>query len=319
MSRITYDGQSYECGTNTVLQTLTAHGVAIPSSCHSGLCQTCMMQATSGTVPEAAQAGIKPTLVAQGHFLACICHPENDLEIALPAKGQEKIKASVTSIERLNSDILGIRLKPVSKFDYRAGQFINFYLDETTARSYSLASVPALDEELYLNVRKVPGGLVSGWIFDNLKTGDSITISEAIGDCFYLPGNASQDILLIGTGSGLAPLYGIIRDALRQGHTGRIKLYHGSYNAAGLYFVSELRTLAKEYANFEYVPCVSAEDAPPPGYSQGIVLDVALRDNPNLKGWRVFLCGNPDMVNAAKRETYLAGVSMHDIHADPFS
>lgn len=318
MSRITYDGQSYECGPNTVLETLAAYGVAIPSSCHSGLCQTCMMQATKGAVPDAAQAGLKPTLAAQGHFLACICHPQEDLHITLPSKGQNRITAHVSSIEKLNGDILGIRLKPARAFSYRAGQFINLYLDDTTARSYSLASVPALDDELYLNVRKVPGGLVSGWIFDQLKTGDSITISEAIGDCFYLPGKAEQNILLVGTGSGLAPLYGIIRDALLNGHRGKIKLYHGSYNAAGLYLVSELQRLAQTHANFTYVPCLSEQEAPS-GYAQGMVLDVALRDNPDLTSWRVFLCGNPDMVNAAKRESYLAGAAMHDIHADPFN
>jgi len=276
-----------------------------------------MMQVTEGKLPEKAQAEIKPTLLAQGYFLACVCYPEHDIVVTLPEKGMGQIVGKVSSIQLLNADILGIRIKPLHAFEYKAGQFINFYKDETTVRSYSLASVPSLDDELCLNVRKIPGGLVSEWIFENLKAGDSVTISEAAGDCFYVPGNTEQNILLIGTGSGLAPLYGIIRDALLNGHTGQIRLYHGSYNSAGLYLVAELRKLVQLHANFSYVPCLS-EEAATDGYAQGMVLDVALRDNPNLAGWRIFLCGNPNMVNAAKRETYLSGAAINDIFADPF-
>ena len=191
------------------------------------------------------------------------------------------------------------------------------YKDETTARCYSLASVPELSEELFLNVRKVPGGLVSGWLFAKLKAGDDVTISEATGDCFYVPGNPQQNILLIATGCGLAPLYGIIRDALLHGHQGKLGLYHGSYDTKGFYLVEELRNLAQTHPNFSYVPCVSEGEAPA-GYAPGMVLDVALADNPDLSGWRVFLCGNPDMVNAAKQQTFFAGASMREIHVDPF-
>ncbi|NNM69261.1 MAG: 2Fe-2S iron-sulfur cluster binding domain-containing protein [Gallionella sp.] len=317
MPKIIYGGQSYECDEGSVLDCLTAHGVAVPSSCRSGVCQTCLMRVTEGEVPEKARAGLKPTLAAQNYFLACSCYPEKDIEVALPEAGLGRLEAKVARVEYLNADILGIRLKPSRTFEYKAGQFINLFKDEATARSYSLASVPALEEELFLNVRKVPGGLVSGWAFADIKAGDTLTISEASGDCFYVPGQPEQNILLIATGSGLAPLYGIIRDALLNEHHGKLSLYHGSYNADGFYLVDELRRLAQAHPNFEYVPCISDGEASV-GYASGMVLDVALADNPDLSGWRVFLCGNPNMVNAAKQQTFFAGASMRDIFADPF-
>ena len=317
MSKVIYGGQSYECGESSILDCLTAQGVPVPSSCRSGVCQTCMMRVVEGEVPEKAKAGLKPTLAAQNYFLACSCYPENDVEVVLPEAGLGKLEARVTSVEYLNGDILGIRLKPSRLFEYKAGQFINLFKDEITARCYSLASVPALDEELFLNVRKVPSGLVSGWVFSSLKVGDAITISEASGDCFYVPGNSEQDILLIATGSGLAPLYGIIRDALLSGHQGKFSLYHGSYNTDGFYLVEELRRLAQTHPNFNYVPCISEGEAKA-GYAPGMVLDIALADNPDLSGWRVFLCGNPNMVNTAKQQSFFAGASMRDIFADPF-
>lgn len=317
MPKVIYGGQSYECGSDSVLDCLTAQGVPVPSSCRSGVCQTCLMRLVEGEVPEKAKTGLKATLAVQNYFLACSCYPEKDIEVALPETGLGKHAARVTRVEHLNADILGINLKPLTPFAYKAGQFISLFKDETTARCYSLASVPALEDELFLNVRKVPGGMISNWIFANLKAGDEITISEASGDCFYVPGNSGQNILLIGTGSGLAPLYGIIRDALMSGHQGRLSLYHGSYGTTGFYLVDELRTLVQSHANFSYVPCVS-EGETPAGYASGMVLDVALTQHPDLSGWRVFLCGNPNMVNAAKQQTFFAGASMSDIFADPF-
>ena len=318
MPKISYGGQSYECGEQSVLDSLTAHGVHIPHSCRSGVCQTCMMQAVNGKPPAKAQQGLKPTLVAQNYFLACVCHPQEDMNVVLPASGVARVEAKVSSITRLTDDIMGIRIKPGHPFAYHAGQFISLFKDEDTSRCYSLASVPTLEEELFLNVRRIPGGLVSNSIAHNLKEGDQITISEASGDCFYTAGKPEQNILLIGTGSGLAPLYGIIRDALVKGHGGQIVLYHGNYSAAGFYLVEELRQLERDHPNFQYVSCISEPIDRANGYRQGMVLDIALADNPDLKGWRIYLCGNPAMVKAAKQKTFLSGASMSEIYADPF-
>jgi NAD(P)H-flavin reductase len=160
---------------------------------------------------------------------------------------------------------------------------------------------------------------VSNWAHKNLKAGDSIEISGATGDCFYVPGKLDRNILLIGTGSGLAPLYGIIRDALLQGHRGTIKLYHGCETVEMLYLVKELQELSLHYPNFSYTPCISGHGVPQgQGYVEGMVLDVALEEYPELSGWQVFLCGHPEMVVTGKKLVFFAGASMRDIYADPF-
>jgi ferredoxin-NADP reductase/ferredoxin len=323
MPRVTYGGQSYECKEQeSVLDCMTAHGVTVPSSCHAGLCQTCMMRAVKGKVPQAAQAGLKPTFTAQNYFLACSCYPEEDLDVALPEPGFGKISATVMEVRPLNAEIACVQLLPGMKLNYRSGQFINIYKDAETARSYSLASVPETDEYLQLHVRKVPNGRVSNWVHETLKAGDKIEISEAMGDCFYVPGNADQNILLIGTGSGLAPLYGIIRDALLHEHRAAIKLYHGCETVDVLYLVNELKELSLRFPNFSYTPCISGDMASQNNasldYTPGMVLDIALADNPELSGWRAFLCGHPQMVATGKKEVFFAGASMRDIYADPF-
>jgi len=79
----------------------------------------------------------------------------------------------------------------------------------------------------------------------------------------------------------------------------------------------ELERMVRQYSNFDYVPCVSGHDVQK-GHAAGRADQVAMTDTGSLKGWRVFLCGHPDMVRSAKKRAFLAGASMKEIHADPF-
>ncbi|MDO9049508.1 MAG: FAD-binding oxidoreductase [Methylobacter sp.] len=321
MVNIRYAKDNFELGENqSVLDCLTGRGVPIPFSCRNGVCQTCLMRATGGTPPENSQNGLKDTLKLQNYFLACICHPTADLEVALPNDDdvQAVIPATVKSLKLLNSEIMHVELECHAPIDYRAGQFINLFRDQSLGRSYSLASVPHEDDHLHLHVRRLPQGRVSGWIHEELRPGETVEIRGPGGDCFYIPGNTEQGLVLIGTGSGLAPLYGIVRDALSQNHTGPIHLFHGSRDLNGLYLTGELRDLVEQYPNFNYVPCLSGGEAPH-GFASGRADDVAFQQIPNLKNWRMFLCGHPDMVKAAKKKAFMAGASMKDIYADAFN
>ncbi len=91
--------------------------------------------------------------------------------------------------------------------DYKAGQFINVFKDNTLARNYSLASFPAQDDYLTLHVRKVPDGRVSSWIHHELSDVDAVEISLPVEDCFYVAGKPEQAMLLIGTGQASRHLW----------------------------------------------------------------------------------------------------------------
>ncbi|QSA95493.1 FAD-binding oxidoreductase [Methylococcus sp. EFPC2] len=319
MVNITYAKDCFPLGEQlSVLDGLTGRGVPVPFSCRSGACQTCLMRATRGVPPESAQIGLKDSLKLQNYFLACVCHPTEDLEVALPDDEQAALPATVKKLELLNGDIMQVVLESHAPIEYRPGQFINLARDTGLVRAYSIASVPHEDDHIHLHVRRLPNGRVSGWIHEQLRVGQTVEIRGPAGDCFYVPGNPEQGLILIGTGSGLAPLYGIIRDALHHGHSGPIRLFHGSRDRSGLYLVGELNDLVKQYSNFDYVPCLSGEDVPHQ-YAKGRAHEVALRHVPNLKNWRMYLCGHPEMVKSAKKNAFLAGASMKDIYADAFN
>jgi len=269
-------------------------------------------------VPAVAQAGLKPTQVALGHFHPCVCRPSEDIEIDVAGVAETAtLSAQVIDLQPLNGDVRRVRLQPRRRFEYRPGQYLRLHKDRVTARCYSLGSVPELEDYLELHVRKVPGGNVSTWVHDHLRVGDEVEISSATGESYYLPGEPQRGLCLVATSCGLAPLLGIARDALHRGHRGPIRLYHGAYDSTGFYCVDELRGLAAAHGNFTYQPCVSAA-TPGAGEAAGFVHEVALAQIKDLAGWKVHLCGHPGMVASGRQAAFLAGAAMRDIHADPF-
>ncbi|AOV17389.1 hypothetical protein BJI67_10260 [Acidihalobacter aeolianus] len=320
MAKIHYAGTDYSVHSGaSVLETLEGAGVEIPNACRSGVCQSCLMQARAGHVPPVAQAGLKDTLKAQNYFLACQCRPESDLDVVLAgevAMGETSVR--LAGVEMLNSSVMRVRVAPESTFPHRSGQFINLVREDGLRRSYSLAGcASAPGDTLELHVRHIPGGAMSDWLRSHAVVGESMRIQGPHGSCFYMPGNPDQPILLIGTGTGLAPLYGIVCDALASGHSGPIHLYHGARSKADLYLVDELHALAERYPNLEYLPCV-IEGEVGRACAVGRVDDIGFGAHPALKGWRSYFCGSPELVNRMRKRAYLAGAGLSDIYVDAF-
>lgn len=313
--KISLDGKEFDLQDNeTVLDALLRQGVAVPNSCRAGACQCCMMRAVEGEVPAAAQVGLKPSLKEQGYFLSCSCHPTDDMKMESPGEGLH-FPTQIVALDDLGASVMRVHLAIPGGFSYRSGQFLTMISPDGVARSYSLASLPD-DDVLELHIRKIPGGRMSTWIFEQAKMGDTVTIAGPAGDCFYTENALEQPMLLAGTGTGLAPLFGIIRDALSRGHRGKIVLFHGAVEPNGLYHRRLLANFAGEFDNFEYHPCVmrNGDDTVKTGDIDKIILEAY----PSLKGWRGFLCGNPDLVKMLKKKFFLNGMAMKDITTDAF-
>lgn len=321
LSKVFFADQWYECQEGeTVLDALLRHDVSVPFGCRSGVCHSCMMKAKRGELPSTSQAGLKETQKQLNYFLACQCVADGELEVQLLDTDELYLfPATVVNKTMLNKQIVQLTLKPSQPIPYHAGQFVNLYHNDKTARTYSIASVAELSDNIELHIKRWPNGIVSEWVHDELAEGTQVMLSEAMGQCFYTANDPQQNLLLIGTGSGLAPLYGIIKDALNQQHQGEIWLYHGSSQPNGLYLIDALTELSKQHNNFYYHPCVSQDDVDSEtGFSQGRANEIALAQHYDLKAWRVFLCGQPEMVATTKKAAFLAGASLTDIFADPF-
>ncbi|MDP8243549.1 MAG: FAD-binding oxidoreductase [Candidatus Hinthialibacter antarcticus] len=313
MPIIHYNDQTYLLNENeTVLDCLLRHQVAVSYSCKSGACQACLMQSHSPGLPPASQMGLKDAMMAQGYFLACQCVPASDLDIG---EADIEVDAVVKTKAPLNACSVLVEIEPDAPFDYRAGQYIQLKRADGLVRSYSIASLPG--RPIQIHVERIANGAMSNWVHDELQPGDRVKIRGPVGDCFYLPGEPHQPLLLAGTGTGLAPLVGIAHDALENGHQGNIHLYHGSLTRDRLYLVDELFALAEQFPQLHYTPCVK-EDSADAGIQTGDIEELVLSADPAFKDWRVYLCGNPALVNSLRKKIFLKGASNKNIFSDAF-
>jgi CDP-4-dehydro-6-deoxyglucose reductase, E3 len=312
--------QPYE----SVLDCLLRNGEAIPYACKAGMCQACLVRAVDCDATPESRKWIKPNLQAKGYTLACQWVPETDVAAALPGLDEFSVAVRIGEIAPLNERVLRLKLQPedpARMFAYRPGQYLTLINPSGCIRSYSIANDYERDGFIELHIASTSHGEFTGWVFKDAQYGTQLHMRGPAGDCYYnnLDGDA-HPLVLAGTGTGLAPLYGIARDALQQGHRGSIHLYHGGRTPAQLYYVEELRQLAREHANFHYHPCVS-EPGNTGGFEQGRLEPIVESglDPKTVPQTRVYLCGAPDFVYAMRKRMFLKGLRTPHIHCDPFT
>jgi len=320
LATINYQNEQYESiADESVLDTLLRHNIDIPFSCNAGVCHCCIMVSDSINYPNEANLGLKDTLIEQGYILSCQCKPTDTISVKLAEQYEIFAKALVIEKKMLSDNVCQLKLHSAVNLYYRAGQYINVRMNNTQIRSYSLASLPTQDDFLELHIKRMPGGIVSNWLCDEIRQGDTIEIQGAYGDCFYLKKHADRDIVMIATGTGLAPLFGIVREAIIHGHHGDIKLYHGEREQQDLYLDTELRLMAEQHQNFSYFPCVSNSDSNNDKHIfHSRASELAFTQNKNLANCVLYLCGSPEMVSSARKQAYLNGADIKNIYADPF-
>lgn len=334
---IYFEGRRFELEPGeTVLEGIERNGSSLPAFCRRGICQACLVQARSGEVPAAAQRGLKDGLRRQSLFLACLCQPSGDLELV--RHGSSAVfPTRVERVERLSEQVLRVLLAAPAGFSYRAGQFVQLARSDGLMRPYSIASLPG--GPLELHVELLPGGAMSRWLAT--AAGEPLSLRGPFGECFYLPDEPERPLLLAGTGTGLAPLLGIARDAIAAGHRGIIELHHGSRRRDGLYLWTELEALARDAPQLRLCGSVLESagvdaahvsvDLPMNGAPANVAPEsasgrVAVRRIDDALSsadiaWsvaRVYLCGNHDLVRRLQKKAYLAGASLARIHADAF-
>jgi NAD(P)H-flavin reductase/ferredoxin len=318
-ARISYGNSTFEAQEGeTVLDCLTRNGINVPHACRSGVCQSCLMHAEEGQIPEAAQKDLQPAYIKQDMFLACQCRPGGDMRVAPPDHALLDTHAVISAKDMLNHNVMRVRLITPAPYACEPGQYVTLLNADGVARSYSVANNPDEDHFIELHVRLLKDGAMSAF-FLGADIGESLIVRGPAGKCFYVPEGARDcPLLLAGTGTGLAPLYGVLRAALAQGHKGPIHLFHGVLSEPDLYLEARLRELAARHPNVRYTPCV-LNGVDGNGYFAGQIETAVLNGMPVEKAHvRLFLCGAPEFVNGMRRKAFLAGLASKHIFADPF-
>lgn len=294
----------------SALEGLLRNNIAIPNGCRSGVCQSCLMQTDATSLPNDSQRGLRTTQKQQGLFLSCCLMPDSDIKVR-NADHFEKYSAIVLDSSMLNQEILRLRLR--ADFDYRPGQYITVWKDTLTARSYSIASVADKNSFIELHIRVYPDGAFSSWAADQIVAGDTIECQGPMGSCFYTEGDDTQELLLAGIGTGIAPLYGILQDALAKGHKGNIYFIAGGKDPGqARYLEPQLDELARLHPQLNVVYSAASSTENNDIYALVKML------KPNCTGVKAFVCGAETFVRKLKKQLFLSGANMADINSDPF-
>jgi ferredoxin-NAD(P)+ reductase (naphthalene dioxygenase ferredoxin-specific) len=305
-----------------LLETLRANDVPISYSCMAGRCGTCRCKVVSGHVMETGREA-KITNPAEGDYvLACtsvltencaIEIPEPDEIVTHPAR---IIKATVTAIDDATHDIKIIRLKPAKPLSFSPGQYATLQFSPEHIRPYSMASLSA-DDELEFHVRRVPGGRVTGYLFNTLKIGDAVRVSGPLGTA-YLRTRHEGPMLCVAGGTGLAPILSILRGAIDACISHPIHLYFGVRSPQDIYGLEQLRALQAALPLLKIEVIVTTDDAPGSGSRIGLVTDAIAHDIKNFQGWRAYVCGAPPMVEATSALLKQRGIEEQHVYADAF-
>ena len=157
---------------------------------------------------------------------------------------------------------------------HRPGQHLDVRLTAedgySAQRSYSIASAPD-GERIELAVERIEDGEVSPFLTDELRPGDQLELRGPIGGYFVWEPDLGGPLLLVGGGSGVAPLMAMLRSRAASGSTVPTRLLLSSRSAEEILFAGELRQLAAADAALEVVHTLT-RDRPPgwDGYARRI-------------------------------------------------
>ena len=206
---------------------------------------------------------------------------------------------------------------------------------EPQFRAYSMASYPAEDNIIMLNVRiatppfdrvnggfmKVNPGVCSSFIY-SLKPGDKVTISGPYGE-FHVK-DTKREMIFIGGGAGMAPMRSHILDQFLTKHTDRkASFWYGGRSLRELFYIDDFKKIEADNPNFSFNIALSA---PLPednwtgyvGNIHEVLFENYLKNHPEPEEIEYYLCGPPMMTQAVLNMLDNLGVPKEMIMFDDF-
>jgi len=308
----------------TLLAAALHQGVGLPYGCRNGQCGSCTARLVAGRVSYPSGKIEALSGQADDACLTCQAIPESDLtlqvtEIEAAAEVETKIlPCRVVYKEQLNHDVVLLQLKlpENQRLQFFAGQYLDFILRDGRRRAFSIANAPHDDEYIELHVRHVPGGEFTDYVFDSMKEKTILRIQAPLGT-FILREDSDRPIVLMGGGTGFAPIKGMIEHAFHVGVQRPMYLYWGVRAQRDLYLPDLPERWARKHANFDYIPVLSEPDGDWSGRT-GFVHEAVIDDHPDMSGFDVYMSGPPVMVESGRMAFEAAGLSMNHMFSDAF-
>lgn len=327
--RVPATGHAFSANENeTILEAALRQGVGLPYGCRNGACGKCSGEVLSGDThydTSILRAMAKKEYKA-GKTLFCQACATTDLEI----KVREIIKSTdieiktlpcrVEKMQLLTHDVMMLKLKlpETERLQFMAGQYLEFLLKDGKRRAFSIANAPHDDKYIELHIRHVPDGHFGDYVFDGLKEKTLMRIEGPLGSYFLREDN-DRPIILMGGGTGFAPLKAMLEHAFHINSKKTIHLFCGARAKRDLYMDEMVQVWLRQHENLRYTAVLSDpfEDDNWQG-ERGYVHESVIKNYPDLSDYDVYLSGPPPMVKAGMDLFYESGLPESQIFSDSF-
>jgi CDP-4-dehydro-6-deoxyglucose reductase len=312
----------------SVLDAALRQGIILPYGCRNGACGSCMGTLTSGTVDykHGTPSGLSTTDINDGKVLFCQARPVSDLTIQVrevDAARDIEVKTlpcRVNKLEHLAHDVIRIYLKipDTERLQFLAGQYIDVLLKDHAPRAFSIANPPHDDDFIELHIRNVQGGYFSAQVFNQMQEKAMLRFKGPLGT-FFLREDTDRPAILIGGGTGFAPLKGMLEHAFQIGIKQPLHLFWGVRAARDLYLDELPVRWMKSHGNFRYTPVLSEPlPADNRGGETGFVTDSVIQQYPDLSAYDVYMSGPPVMVETGHKLFMQHGLNESRFFSDAF-
>ena len=298
-------------------------GLHLLMDCREGKCGTCVAQLVSGAVEmdDYDPAVLPDSDRDDGAILTCVARAcassvvefsydsiEASADVAPP------FTATVTACHQVAEEIWTLRVAVEAPLDFLPGQYVRLRPSpELPWRAYSMANAPGA-RELSFYVRIVPGGAFSSWLVERARPGDSIEVEGPFG-AFFLRDEARPRLFVAG-GSGLAPFLSMLKALGPAARAAPTTIFIGARSGDHLFAAEELRAATDTIPNLtirRFVEREAPQDCetgyPTAGFASG----------PIEPGARVYVCGPPPMVEAARMAAESAGLNKQEMLFERFT
>jgi CDP-4-dehydro-6-deoxyglucose reductase len=315
----------------SILDAALRVGLNLPHSCKGGHCASCRAKIVAGRIyyPKGRPLGLMPEEEREGLALLCQARAlDRELTVQVREIRPPTLDLTVRSlpcrVERLAPlapDVMAVflRLPAKEQFAFLPGQYLDVMLPQNRRRSFSIASPPQEDGTIELHIRRVASGEFTEQVFSGRLEKTLLRIEGPLGQ-FWFRENSPRPAVMIGGGTGYAPLRAMLRQLLERGDRRPLHLYWGAQTKVDLYEDALLREWCARYPGFKYTPVLSNAQAADQWTGRTGWVHLAMLEDygARLADLDVYASGPPLMVEAIRGELIGRGLPKQQLFFDSF-
>lgn len=212
---------------------------------------------------QATQSPVRKLVSRVGQALTNPLLPDDYFGLLNPAWSKRELRGTIVGVRRETPNVTTVAIQPNAPWPgHEAGQYLRVGVDLDGVRhwrAYTLTSDPEHPGGLLsITVKRVVGGAVSPWFVDTAAVDDTVYLGDAEGT-FHLPAEAPPKLLMITAGSGITPIWSLLREGVRRGFASDVVHIHCCHDEDDFIFARPLSLAADKYSNFTLHPHYRAD------------------------------------------------------------